>query len=320
MEFNQKGFKIEYIKRINNVIDFIEQHYSESLTLEKLAEISHFSPFHFHRIFKGITGESLNKYVNRSRLEKAAWRLMHFKDESIAEISLNCGFSQQSSFSRAFKSYFNMSATDWRKGGHSKFSKNSNVESKKWKDVKISPMYINSSTTNCNWRISMIKKSDVIIQVKELEPVPIAYIRNIGPSNGQQETWARIFNKLIQWGGARNLIKCPGTDYFTVFRDSHEITDFSNFKSDLSMSVPAGTKGNGEVGISTIPGGKYAVAQFEIDASEYQLAWDLVYSEWLPNSGFQPDDRYCFEKYLNDPKMHPQGKHFIEVYIPVRAL
>ena len=66
--------------------------------------------------------------------------------------------------------------------------------------------------------------------------------------------------------------------------------------------------------------GKYAVAQFEIDENEYEQAWELVYREWLPNSGYQPDDRSCFEQYLNDPKQHPQKKHVIEVYLPVKAI
>jgi AraC family transcriptional regulator len=116
------------------------------------------------------------------------------------------------------------------------------------------------------------------------------------------------------------LLKCPGTQFFTVFRDDLNLTDFSKFKADVCVSVEPFTKGDGEVGVSSIPGGKYAIAGFEIDANEYEQAWELMFREWLPQSGYQPDNRCCFERYLNDPKTHPQNKHIIEVCIPVAPL
>ena len=124
----------------------------------------------------------------------------------------------------------------------------------------------------------------------------------------------------MKWGGARGLVKCPGTQFFTVFRDDLNLTDFSKFKADICISVDLGTKSEGEVGVSIIPAGKYAVASFEIEGDEFEQAWDLVYSEWLPSSGYQPDERCCFERYLNDPKMHPKNKHQIEACVPVRPL
>jgi AraC family transcriptional regulator len=69
-----------------------------------------------------------------------------------------------------------------------------------------------------------------------------------------------------------------------------------------------------------IPGGKYAVAKFEILPNQYADAWNMVYGGWLPQSGYQPDDRPCFELYLNDPKTHPEGKHIFEIYAPVKPL
>ena len=62
-----------------------------------------------------------------------------------------------------------------------------------------------------------------------------------------------------------------------------------------------------------IPGGKYAVAHFELSSpEEYQSAWYTLCGGWLPESGYQPDDRPSFEHYLNDPNKHPEGKHIVE--------
>ncbi|WDE11586.1 AraC family transcriptional regulator [Thalassomonas haliotis] len=119
---------------------------------------------------------------------------------------------------------------------------------------------------------------------------------------------------------AHDLVSCPGTRFFSVFLDGLKITDVDKFKSDVCISVPSGSKSGGEIGTAVLPAGKYASAHFEIDAEEYQQAWDLIYSDWLPNSGDMPDNRCAFEEYLNDPNQHPQNKHFIKICIPVTAV
>jgi len=310
----------EYTKRINRVLDYLHENYHQEITLESLADIAHFSKFHFHRIFKSIVGESLYKYILRVRLEKAAHRLRYAKKDSITKVLIDCGFNNSASFARAFKSHFKVSASQYRKTAKPAFSKECKEQSKLWQSTTTSPVYIDDSQVNYQWEITMINRKNINIEVKELKEVTVAYIRNIGPFKGKVELWASNFNKLITWGAARNLIQCPGTQYFTVFRDDFEITDFENFKADLCISVATATKAEGEIGVSTISSGKYAVAQFEIDENEYEQAWELLYREWLPNSGYQPDDRACFEQYLNDPKQHPQQKHFIEICLPVKAI
>ena len=42
--------------------------------------------------------------------------------------------------------------------------------------------------------------------------------------------------------------------------------------------------------------------------------------EWLPESGYQPDDRLCYEIYLNDPTTNPQRKHIVDICEPVKPL
>jgi len=62
------------------------------------------------------------------------------------------------------------------------------------------------------------------------------------------------------------------------------------------------------------------VARFEISADQYGEAWNQLMSEWFPESGYQPDDRMCYEVYRNDPAEHPQHKHIIDICEPVRPL
>ncbi|MDH5325467.1 MAG: AraC family transcriptional regulator [Gammaproteobacteria bacterium] len=317
----------EYLRRVNRVLDYLDENYSEELSLESLAGIANFSPYHFHRIFKGIVGESLFKYTQRIRVEKAANFLKYQSNRTVSDIASECGFGSPASFARTFKEYYGVSATEWKKGTHKEYSKNRKVPSKdceevskSWKGIIVSSLYIDPSTNNSRWRVNMLNRSAISIEVKKLPQVSVAYIRHIGEFKGETEKWAALFHRLMKWGGARGLLKCPGTEFFTVFRDDLNLTDYAKFKADVCISVDSNTKPDGEVGVSIIPAGAYAVASFEIDGDEFEQAWDLVYSEWLPSSGYQPDERCCFERYLNDPKLHPKNKHVIEVCIPVRPL
>lgn len=327
MEVNKTAGNGEYLKRVNRVLDYLDTNYANDIDLASLADIANFSPYHFHRIFRAIVGEPLYKYVQRIRIEKAASFLLYQSNKSVTNISDECGFGSPASFARVFKEHFGVSATEWRKGAYEQFSKNRKAQSKNreevsksWKDSIVSPMYIDPSTNNYSWRINMLNRNDLSVEVKTLPEIKVAYIRHIGEFKGETEKWGSLFQKLMKWGGARGLIQCPGTRFYTVFRDDLNITDFSKFKADVCISLSSNIKPEGEVGVSTIPTGKYAVASFEIDADEYEQAWDLVYSDWLPNSGYQPDERCCFEHYLNDPKQHPENKHVIEVCVPVRPI
>ena len=53
-------------------------------------------------------------------------------------------------------------------------------------------------------------------------------------------------------------------------------------------------------------------------SDQYEESWKSLYDEWIPESEYQWDERPCFEVYLNDPKDHPEGKHIVDIYVPVK--
>ena len=79
MQYNPIG---EYTQRFNKVLDFIDRHLAEPVDLAALADVAHFSPFHFHRLFRAWMGETLGDYLRRRRLEVAALYLMHRRRKS----------------------------------------------------------------------------------------------------------------------------------------------------------------------------------------------------------------------------------------------
>ncbi len=327
MPSNDKYLRAEYSARINRVIDYIEAHLDDDLSLETLAEVAHFSRFHFHRIFHAMMGETLNHFIQRLRLQKAASWLVYYPKKSITEIAIDCGFSGSAAFARAFKNKYQMSASAWREGGylqHSKIGKadrkDGQTPGKKWKAPGVSSMYIDPATYNPKWRITMIDTTHIQIDVQDVPAQPVAYVRHIGPYQGDSALFERLFGKLMTWAGPRGLLRFPDTKCITVYHDDPERTDAEKLRIEACITIPEDTAVEGEIGKMTIPAGKVAVARFEITAEEYARAWQVVFGDWLPESGYVPDDRPCYEVYHNDPKTHPEHKHIVDICVPVVPL
>lgn len=330
-ENNQKKYlREEYVSRINRVIDYIENHYMRVLTLDQLADVAGFSRFHFHRIFRAMVGEPLNQFIVRIRVEKAAAMLLNNPKKSVTEIAFDCGFSGSAPFARSFKTVFNMSATDWRNKGWPD-SKKCKTDSKDCKTIgkigkafDVSSYYIEDVNNNPQiWRIQMkekLKRIETEIAVEEMDDMHVAYIRHIGPYKGDSKLFEGLFNKLFTWAGPRGLMSGPDLKVMAVYHDDPEITDEEKLRTSVCIFVPKNTEVGGEIGKMTIPKGKYARGKFEIAIDEFQAAWDTICGGWFPESGYQPADGLCYESYRNDPKDHPEGKHIVEIFIPVKPL
>ena len=87
--------RAEYQARINRVLDHIEAHLAEELTLDDLARKAGFSRHHFHRIFSGMVGETLGQFIRRIRLEKAAGMLLADPDAPVTNVCLDCGLCEK---------------------------------------------------------------------------------------------------------------------------------------------------------------------------------------------------------------------------------
>jgi AraC family transcriptional regulator len=86
----------EYVCRVYRVLDHIRAHRQDELSLEKLAAVANFSPFHFHRVFKSIVGETLGELIQRTRLESAATMLVARPHLDVLEVALDNGFNSAS--------------------------------------------------------------------------------------------------------------------------------------------------------------------------------------------------------------------------------
>ena len=102
------------ISRLKPVFSFVEENFSENLTVDHMAETACLSRSHFMTVFKKVTGQTFVNYVNTIRLENAK-RMILETDKSILEISEDCGFNNFSYFIRTFKKQYGKTPLSIRK-------------------------------------------------------------------------------------------------------------------------------------------------------------------------------------------------------------
>lgn len=309
----------QYLAKVNRVMDYAENNLEGDLSLNKLAQVACLSPFYFHRIFRSLTGQTLNQFIQRIRIEKAATLLLQNKEIPITEIAFQLGFSSSASFARLFKENFEMSASTWRKDGYknSKICKTRN-KIRKEKSIKID--YI--SPIKQEWRIEMQnkeKKLEADVKVMDLSALRIAYVRHTGPYKGAEELFASLYEKLTRWAAPRGILSREDIAFYNVYHDNPEITEDEQLRVSVGVSIKNDDKVDGDIGSMDLPGGKYAVARFRIDADQYQEAWDAVCGDWLSQSGYEPDDRPVFERMISSPEDDPEGKHNVEICVPLKS-
>ena len=295
----------EYANRINKAIDFIDHHLDQELTLEIIAAIACYSPFHFHRIFKTLIKESLNVYITRKRIEKAASILMRKKEVTITSLSLRYGFNSNSSFTRAFKKFYGISPTQFRNSSD-KFSKISKVNSKNGQEIVIFEKYI----CDIDNHQTMIKMK-ANIEIKEMPLLNLAYISHVGHAN-----LAATFGRLMAWAGPKGLMDSPDLKMITVYHDSFKITEPDKVRMSACILLDKPVETGGEIGMRTIDKGKFVVGHFELAGADFGKTWTELYI-WLNKNGYKTTDRNSFEIYHNDPEKHPEKKYIVDFCIPV---
>ncbi len=304
-------YQKEYIFRINKVIDHIENNLDEDLSLHKLSEVANFSQFHFHRIFSAFIGETINEFIKRKRVEKAARLLLINTDKPILEIAEHCGFNSLSVFCRNFKDRYQLSANKFREIHINENSKNSQLESKTSKLTQSSINYVCDINSLKKW--SFIMKEN--FEIKDMPELKVIYCRH----TGQFDQIRLAYEKLFKWAEPRGLLNFPETKGITFYHDDPKLTEIKNVRQSACIIVNDEIKTEGEIGKMQIPAGKYMVGHFEISAEEFQQAWNSVCIN-LSESGYQPADGNPYELYHNNHEEHPEKKFIVDICIPVKPL
>ena len=307
----------EYARRVDAALEFIDRNIDAAISLKTLASVAHFSPFHFHRIFLAFVGETPADYVRRLRLEKAAGRLLADPFASVTEIALGCGFSTSALFCRLFRARFGMSPTVWRESGGENRKIGQTVR-KKGKDREPRHPYPGlADAKSMEWRRAMTKKP--VVRIEDVPAFRVAYVKHM-KGYEDQEGIGNAFQTLFCWAGPRGVAS-PDMRVIGMSLDNPEITPKEKCRYYACLAVTDKAKPEGEVGIMTVRAGKYAVGRFEGGKDVFKRAYAYMYGEWLPRSGYQPDDAPGFESYVGEPDGTTKSPRFVfDLYVPVKPL
>lgn len=307
MEMHQKDNTI--VIKINNAIHYIENNTHKKLVLKEIAKQAYLSPFHFHRIFTAIVGETLHSFIIRKKIEKAARLLLHKPNEfTITEIGEAVGFNSLTSFSRAFKKFYGLAPKTFRQNTPSRFSKICKTESKNGIVNTELQQYIYNFKTHLNFIEMNAKK----IEVTTVEAITVAYVSHIG----NPEKLEQSFDILLKWAYPNNLFN-EKTKVITVYHDSPKITAISKLRmsacislSEDNITIPR------DINTTEIIGGRHVIARYEISPHQFENAWEATFV-WLFDKGFKVKDNPPFEIYHNDFRAHPEQKVLVDLHIPV---
>jgi AraC family transcriptional regulator len=292
-----------YRSRINKAIDYVNNNLDKSISLEELASVAFFSPFHFHRIFVAVTGETVNNFTNRIRSEKAA-RLLKFSKKSISEISIECGFSSTSTLSRLFKQYFEISPSEYRKGG-------------KIENSKIRKQLFPVNKYNCNL-IEEELKTKFPVEIRQLPERRIAYIRVL--DSFREGVVLKAFADIVKWAKQLNLFHSE--TIFGMSMDDPEVTPKEKYRYEVCITLPKQFEIDPDsfVGTTTLPKCKYAVTSVSGDFNLVVAATNYLFDNWLINSSYETEPQHGLEVFLDKENICNWNHFDLELFIPVKSL
>ncbi|MDR1563015.1 MAG: AraC family transcriptional regulator, partial [Dysgonamonadaceae bacterium] len=244
----------DYLKRINIVIEYINAHLDENIDIERLAEVSNFSKWHFQRIMKAYTGEPVGVYIIRVRVETAA-KLLRYSEMSVSEIAYRVGYDTPSSLSKVFRMFYSISPSEYRN------NKNYTI---------MKPVQLNEKLN--------LKAPKILT----LETKQAIYLKLTG--NYQTLDFGGAWNRLWQFVKENKLFSA-GIEHIAIYHDDPKVTEESKLRTDVCLVLPGKAESKGEIGVKTIEGGKYAMFLYIGSYEHLGAVYDTIYAKWLPESG-----------------------------------
>ncbi len=290
-----------YLERINRVLDHVFGNLAGSLRLSDLADMAELSPFHFHRVFQAMVGETPSDFVKRLRLERALYFMSVEKRMSLTDIAFRCGFSSSSDFTRSFKQRYGVAP--------SKFDLNGLNEEQHHQVIvaaKESPFRLQGYRDRAN-------PDKFRVRLLQLPVRNVAYIRVSNPYQGDGVVQAA--QRLMAWAKERQLDHGQWLGYQY---ESPRVTPLERCHYCVGIEVPSELNPKGEVGLVQFPPMLVAEVAMKGDIELEIRLFQWLYGSWLPRSRYVPDDHPCFEAWHGKPFEHGLEHFELSIHLPLK--
>ena len=276
----------EYERRVLLAQRFLEERIDEAVSPTEVAAVASMSLHHFHRVFRGMCGESVMGFTRRLRLERAA-RQLRGSSRPVLEIAIDAGYASHEAFTRAFSSRFDSSPSAFR-------------------DAVDEPA---SASSPC---VAVAPPDEVVVRDEPQRNV--LYMRHTGPYETVGEVWNRFVAWHVQHLGAP-------TRMYALVPDDPSVTATDHLRYDacfeIDSEVDACAIPPGPVSAGVLPAGRYAVVTHEGPYATLGDSYLALIGGWFPKSGHALAAEPVIEHYLNSPEDTPPHALRTEIRVSI---
>ena len=280
-----------YARRIERVVDYLIDHLDGDVDLHRLAEEAFLSPYHFHRVYHAMTGETVAESVRRLRLHRAAVKLIS-SDIAIAVLSKEAGYGSVQVFNRAFREGYGTPPAAYRE--------------------KQARAQLRNPSTRTS--LSTEENSMYQVTIRDVKPCRIAALR----PQGEYMNIGNAFERLNVWAAGQGVLD-DKVRWFGIYYDDPAATPTAQLKSDACLAIAEGVAPPAEYRVTHTPGGRCAMLVYTGPYSDLEKPYKWLFGDWLPKSGEEPDDQPCFEEYLNDARSVVPAELLTAIYVPLKG-
>ena len=279
--------RAEYQRQLDAVTDYIYAHLDDDLSLDRLADVSGFSPYHWHRIYRAVRGETAAQTVRRLRLERAAAMLAQ-NAWPLERIARRAGFTSTDAFSRAFQRAYDRTPGRFRS------------------DRAGGPNGTGDS-----------RRSAVIPDVESPTPYPVRVEERpecrlaVAEHRGSYMGIGRAFARVVDRMGLRKPM-------VAIYEDDPDAVPEAALRAVAGAVVGPEAEVPEDLETRVVPAGRYAVMRYTGPYSSMHAAYLWLYGQWLPASGWEPRDHPVIEEYLTDPATTPPAQAVTDILLPLR--
>lgn len=298
-----------YEAAVERAVDRITQALDEALDLAVLARGAALSPFHFHRVFRGMLGETPLEMHRRLRLERAAGQLFG-SDVPVTTIAFDAGYETHEAFTRTFRQAYGMSPSAFRQS-----ATNTELRCARPPQIElVAPSGVHFRTESTKDRIiQFVTGESMNVTIETMPELRVATVHHLGPYPRISDAFARL-GAIVAPAG---LLQFPEAAMIAIYYDDPETTPPDQLHSDAGIAVPKGVALPEGLVEKRLPAGRYARMTHVGPYTQLGDAWSRFMGEWLPKSGHRVGDGSSYELYRNNPTNASPGELRTDLYLPI---
>lgn len=296
-----------YQAAVERAVARVVRSLDSALDLSSLAREAALSPFHFHRVFRGMVGETPLEMHRRLRLERAARQLVS-TDDPVTTIAFDAGYETHESFTRVFRRAFGAAPSSFRNDARGDTARPRQLDLTAPCGVHFSSSYEPTSL------VFLIGETTMHVDIETMAEQRVATVRHVGPYSRIGDAFARL-GELA--GRAGLLTPDAATGMVAIYYDDPETTPPDQLTSDAGIVVKEGITLPAGLVERRLSAGQYARTTHEGPYTRLGDTWARLMGDWLPKSGHRVGAGSSFEVYRNTPENAAPAELRTDLYVPI---